>query len=712
MTAATPDYRPGDSGVPKSRFFGGITGNEPFYPLFILFFLNTVDELDRVAFDVLLPNIRDYFHLSSAGALGLVALTAPFSILLGLAVGFFGDRLKRTPFVTLGATAWGGFSLLTGLANSVGVLAIARAGSGMGKVVNGPMHQSLIADYYYPVDRPKVYAVYNAGNPVGRIIGPVAAGLLAASFTWRTPFIFFAFLTAAGVLMSFLLREPIRGRLDRLVAGANERIADTEARAPSFGESWRLLYTVGTIRRLYFTIPLLAASFIGITATVSLYYERVHGVDEAGRGLIIALDEPFALLGLFVGAPIATRLMARDPGLGLKLVRYLAFGSGTCIFLMAIAPTVPFAVAASVTRAALSASLSPMIAATLSMVMPPRARALGYSVFGLWYLPSLLMLPIIGRIGDLFGFRIALLIFVPMYLLGTSILSTASKSVVPDIENNQRHEILEAEAQAERIRFREAVASGEVDENEFALLDARDIHLSYGSVKVLFGVDLEVKRGDRIALLGTNGAGKSTLLKVLSGLMTPDPGTGGSVWYKNNDITFLSPADRVNLGIIQIGGGRATFPTLSVDENLRIGAYQFLDKRDLVNERVDEVMDLFPVLRSRAGQPAGTLSGGEQQMMALGRAFIAGPELLIIDELALGLAPIVMEEILRIVEEMVERGTTLILVEQSLNVALMITDHAYFMEKGEIVLSGDTASLVQRDDIVRSVFFGKTGAGQ
>ncbi|MFN2537231.1 MAG: ABC transporter ATP-binding protein [Mycobacteriales bacterium] len=231
----------------------------------------------------------------------------------------------------------------------------------------------------------------------------------------------------------------------------------------------------------------------------------------------------------------------------------------------------------------------------------------------------------------------------------------------------------------------------------------QDVDASYGPLQVLFGASLAVPAGGRVALLGTNGAGKSTLLKVASGLLPP---SRGRVCFDGRDITRLAPEDRVRLGLTQIGGGRATFPSLTVLDNLRMGAYQFLHRRTLVDQRLEEVLAVFPSLRTRLGQPGGTLSGGEQQMMALGRALVAGPRLLMVDELSLGLAPVVMQEILRMVDELGRRGTTLLLVEQSLNVSLSVADHAYFMEKGEIRFSGATADLLERGDLVRSVFLG------
>jgi branched-chain amino acid transport system ATP-binding protein len=241
---------------------------------------------------------------------------------------------------------------------------------------------------------------------------------------------------------------------------------------------------------------------------------------------------------------------------------------------------------------------------------------------------------------------------------------------------------------------------------ELPMLEVRGADFSYGPLQVLFDVSIEVPQGGRVALLGTNGAGKSTLLRIVSGLERPD---AGSVWLDGVDITALPAPERVKLGLAQVNGGKSTFPSLSVLENLRIGGYTFIRDEQRIAAGIERVLEVFPELAGRLDQPAGTLSGGEQQMVALGRAVVTGPRLLVIDELSLGLAPIVMAMILRLVDAFIEAGTTLLVVEQSLDVALSICDRAYFMEKGEVRFGGPTAELLERTDLVRSVFFGDGG---
>ena len=239
------------------------------------------------------------------------------------------------------------------------------------------------------------------------------------------------------------------------------------------------------------------------------------------------------------------------------------------------------------------------------------------------------------------------------------------------------------------------------------LLVCRGVDVSYGSVQILFGVDIEIARGEIVALLGTNGAGKSTLLKAVSQLVDPK---GGEIIFDGQDITHIGAVKAAKAGIVQVPGGKAVFPTLTVAEHFRAGTWLYAkENQGDVQRRIEEVLDRFPRVRERWDQMAGNLSGGEQQQLALGMAFVARPKLLIIDELSLGLAPTIVELLLNMVRAIHEEGCTIILVEQSVNVALTVADRAYFMEKGEVRFSGPTAELLDRGDILRSVFL--EGAG-
>jgi ABC-type branched-subunit amino acid transport system ATPase component len=236
-----------------------------------------------------------------------------------------------------------------------------------------------------------------------------------------------------------------------------------------------------------------------------------------------------------------------------------------------------------------------------------------------------------------------------------------------------------------------------------SLLEVHDVDAAYGSMRILFGTSIAVHRGELVALLGTNGAGKSTLLRTIAGLMRP---TAGEIRFKGEDVTGSRPRRLVNMGMIYIAGGRATFPSLTVLENLKMSAYPYKRDRTEVANRIEEAVELFPLLRQRLSQRAGTLSGGEQQMVAIGRALVSRPDLLMIDELSLGLAPVMLDVIQSMLEALAMRGITMLIVEQSLNMAARIAQRAYYMEKGEIRFEGALSELIERGDIARAVFLG------
>ncbi|HWC36575.1 MAG TPA: ABC transporter ATP-binding protein [Mycobacteriales bacterium] len=235
------------------------------------------------------------------------------------------------------------------------------------------------------------------------------------------------------------------------------------------------------------------------------------------------------------------------------------------------------------------------------------------------------------------------------------------------------------------------------------LLAVRGIDFSYGRLQVLFGVSLEVSHGEAVALLGTNGAGKSTFLRVVSGLERP---SRGSISFSGRDFAERSAEDRVRDGLVLVPGGKAVFADLTVHENLEMAGFTIRRDSRAVRAGILRAYELFPRLAERRSQRAGTMSGGEQQQLALAKAVLLEPKVLCIDELSLGLAPTVVEALLEAVRGIRATGVSLIVVEQSLNVAAAICERAVFMEKGEIRFEGKTAELLERDDLARAVFLG------
>jgi branched-chain amino acid transport system ATP-binding protein len=239
---------------------------------------------------------------------------------------------------------------------------------------------------------------------------------------------------------------------------------------------------------------------------------------------------------------------------------------------------------------------------------------------------------------------------------------------------------------------------------EAAMLELADVHVRYGNIRALQGVSLRVERGELVALIGSNGAGKSTTLRTISGLLRPSQ---GAITFEGADIT-TAPTDRiVSMGISHCPEGRHIFGSLTVAENLRLGAVSRTDRTGVAAD-LEAVFELFPLLKERIGQAGGTLSGGEQQMLAIGRALMSRPRLLLLDEPSLGLAPLMVERIFATIAELKRQGRTILLVEQNVHQALDVADRAYVVETGRITLDGQ-ASVLRHDPKVEQSYLGVGG---
>ena len=239
--------------------------------------------------------------------------------------------------------------------------------------------------------------------------------------------------------------------------------------------------------------------------------------------------------------------------------------------------------------------------------------------------------------------------------------------------------------------------------SETPLLEVRDAVVHYGRIEALHGVSLQVRQGELVTLLGSNGAGKTTMMRAISGLR---PLSSGSVWFEGRDISKVKAHQRVIDGLIQAPEGRGVFPGMSVLENLQMGCYgRKFDSKAEHRERLDWVLETFPRLAERRAQVGGTLSGGEQQMLAIGRALMARPRVLLLDEPSMGLAPMVISQIFKIISEINSTGTTVLLVEQNAQQALSRSDRAYILETGTVTRSGPARELLA-DDSIRAAYLG------
>lgn len=664
-------------------------------PLAVLFGLNLVDEFDIWASNILGPNLRDAFGLSIAGLSGVRTAAALPGLLIPF-VGLLGDRYNRVRFSWIAAIVWGIFAFSTGLVPGglVWLLVLVRFGSGTAKLVNFPLHISLLFDYYPPNTRGRVFGIYRSADAVAALAGPAIAGLVAWLIDWRAAFFLLAIPTFLLAYTAMRLNEPVRGIADDREAALG---AAQEPYVP-FARAIRWLWSVPALKRIFFGAFCTGLGGIAYGVLSAIFLEDVFGVNELGRGIITSAGAPFSLLALYISGRVTDRLFQTKTMA--HVTRFFGFavvGIGVTLFLYAIAPTLWLAIAISLTIGFFLGLWLPPYLLIVGLLSPARIRALGVSYAGFFFTLGIIGVGPIGAIADNRGVRTALAISAIILIIGALVHVSAAKFANGDI--NRALQVLQTEA---RLRYdRETKGTR-------ALLVVEGLDVAYDDTQVLFGVDFEVQEGELVALLGTNGAGKSTLLKSISGLVHP---SRGAIFFDGKDITHFEPEETSSNGIILMPGGKSIFPTLSVEENLDLAAWLYGRDKAGAEGAADRALSIFPILRSRLEQQAGSLSGGEQQMLSLAQALISRPKLLMIDELSLGLAPIIVQQLTKIVEDIHAAGTTIILVEQSVNVALTIAKHAYFMEKGEIRFNGPTPELLQRRDILRSVFLEGAAVG-
>jgi ABC-type branched-subunit amino acid transport system ATPase component/MFS family permease len=650
-------------------------GGEPLMPIAALFALNAVDELDTALFTTLGPEIADGFGVG-VGVFGAITILVTILVpLISVPVAHLADRRDRMPLAIAGAAAWGTFSLATGLAPVLLVLVAFRVGSGFGKVVNEPVHAGLIADFYSPSARVKAYGVHSLANPFGVGVSAVLGGVIAELTNWRVAFLCLAVPTFVVLLFARRVPEPPRGR--------HETVAITEV--PPIGETAARLWAVRSLRNQYIGLAFCAGSILGISVLVPFFLEDEFGVGPFARGLIIGTGTALSAVFVLIGTRSMQQSFVRSPADSLRTVAKAGVVAGVCLFVAAGAPALWLVTLMIWAVMCVFAFVAPGLRAVVTAVAPPDIRSSAFAFAGLVALAGSGFAVIGFAIGNS-NTRLAIALMAPIFLRGIGYFFKAAERVDDDIARSRQLPAPAGEGQAP--------ASD-------ALLEVRGLTASYDRVQVLFGVDLEVAPGEIVALLGTNGAGKSTTLNAISGLHEPD---SGNVWFDGEPIVGLAPERTVPRGIVQVPGGRGVFPSLTVAENLEMGSFVLRRDRQLVRARLDDVLDLFPRLAERRGQRAGSLSGGERQMLTLAQSFLLRPRLLLIDELSLGLAPAVVEELFEAVRVLNQQGVSMVLVEQSVNLALTLADRAYFMEKGEVRFTGPTADLLARPDILRSVF--------
>ncbi|HET6811818.1 MAG TPA: MFS transporter [Acidimicrobiales bacterium] len=658
-------------------------GGTGLLPLVILVGFSAVISFDQQAFGVLSPDIRSTFHISTGTTDTIASLTAAVPIIFSVYLGYLGDRMNRLVLTAVCGVLWGVTAIVTGLAPVVALLVIARSIGGFGFLATETVEPSLLADYYKPEGLGTIFGGYRFfGQGLGLAAGPLA-GVIAAIFNWRVSFVVLAIPTFVFVLLLRLLHEPPRGMsLGMSLSGTGNL---------TLMEGYRRVRAIRTARRTWTAAFLFGAGTLPFLTLLSTFFKDVYHYGDTRRGEVAVLYGLAGLAGVALGGGVTQRLV------GSHRFRLLPVANAAFIVEFAAGIVVMAAthnVVVSIVGAGLvglgGVGFLPIYTTLVAIIVPPALRAQAYAWTLLWYgLGAIgLTILVVGPLINVHGPRVALLVLGGLVAAGGLVGGSCQRFIDFDIAQAQRQE--------------EAARAD-------ALLSCKGVDVAYGGVQVLFGVDFELRAGEIVALLGTNGAGKSTFLKAISGLLDP---VGGAIYFKGQDITHSEPMATARMGIMQVPGGRGIFPTLSVAENLRVAGWMYRKDRRYVAEATRKVIDYFPILEERSAALAGDLSGGEQQMLSLAQAFIAQPELLLIDELSLGLAPSVVNRLLDIVRGIHASGTTVLLVEQSVNTALELAEKAVFMEKGEVRFSGRTADLLERPDILRAVYLqGAAAAG-
>ena len=670
----------------------------------VLMILNSLDELQTAAIAVLAPDIRDTFGVSDGTITFIASSSGAFVVLGAIPMGWAADRMRRIPIIGWASIVFAAMVTLSGMAVNAFSFFWARFGVGIAKANTIPVHSSTIADTYPIGIRGRIGAIDKGMGRLIAVISPILVGGIAAIANgpgevdgWRWTYYLLGIPVAIAAIAAFFLKEPQRGRWEKEdVLG--ESFTEDDPLPVSMDAAFSRLMRIKTVKSVVVGFSALGFGLFTAPVLENLWLEDKFGLESFERGAWATAAGLFTVLSLVYVGPKFDRLWRENPTRTLHMIGALIGFSAIFKPIQWAMPTVPLFIAFSIPTLVMLNTAFAMVSPVMQAIVPYRLRGSGTALITLY------IFFIGGTGGGLISFMFAdswgprvttLVLTIPSAVLGGWIMYRGARHVRHDLSLNVQELFDEQDEQ------RRTSGNGEVP-----ALQLNNIDFSYGPVQVLFDVAFEVKKGETLALLGTNGAGKSTILRVISGLGIPQRGV---VRLGGRTVTYTSPQLRSRLGIQQLPGGTGVFSDMTVRQNLVMGSY--IHRRDSVDveRRIASVLELFPDLERRQGQRASSMSGGQQQMLALARVLLHEPEILLIDELSLGLAPTVVQDLLELIERLQERGQTIILVEQSLNVALSIADRAIFLEKGQVRFAGSAQELLERDDLARAVFLGRDG---
>ncbi len=673
-----------------------------------MFLLNVIDDLPR-AVRVVAPDIQNSFNMSDTTLTGVLSFGGVALVLGAVPMATLADRIKRVTIIPIASLFWAITMFLTGFAANAFQLFMTNAFTGAGQAYRIPVSNSLLTDTYPVQARSQIFAFEGVGRPIGQLLGPLLVGGIAAAVGgpdgWRWAFVALSIPPVIVGLASLRLKEPERGGADRLAifgSASNKTSddADTAEDLPelpvSVSQAFSRLQKVKTFYFLAVGVGVLGFALISVPLQFNLLLESKYGYGPLKRGIIESLIWVITIPILPVVGKLFDRKFREDPPSMIRLAGMFVIASGLLyavgLQFRAIGPLVIFIALAQAAISSSFVAAGPIIAA----VSPFRIRAQAFA-----FLPVFIFLMggfigglLVGQLSDSFGNRTAMSVVAPpAAIIGGLLIMYGARFTRRDISI----------AVEELIEERDEVANMIAEPENIPVIQVRNLDYSYGLVQVLFDIGLDVHRGEVVALLGTNGAGKSTIIRAISGLGTPDRGV---IRLNGRTITYTDAEIRFKVGIVQLRGGAGIFPDLTIGDNLRTSVLASkLDKAE-VDARIAEAVSRFPALDGRLGERAGDLSGGQQQMLALAMALMHKPEILIIDELSLGLAPLVVQQLLEVIEELKAQGMTMLIVEQSVNIALSLADRAVFVEKGIVKFEGNAQELLERDDLAEAVFLG------
>ena len=694
------DLLPGVGGEPMTLRQAMATGGKT--TVVMLFLLNLIDELPRTV-RVLAPDIQSTLGISDTVLLGVLGFGGVALVLGAVPMAALADRIARVTIIPVMSFFWATTVFLSGFVANPFQLFWANAGTGIGQAYRIPVSNSLITDTYPIQARSRIFAFEGVGRPVGQLLGPLLVGGIATwvggDEGWRWAFFAVAIPPVLVGIASLRMKEPPRGKFEQEALFDDEGALEVEELEPSMSTALARLRKIRTFYFLATGVGVLGFAFITIPSQFNLLLEDKYALNALDRGIVESLMWIASLLAIPIAGRVFDTRFREDPESMVKLTGALIMAAGIAyIVALPMKPLWLLITLLAIAQALLSASFvaAPTI---IAAVAPYRIRAQAFAL-----LPVFVFLMggffgglISGQLSDAYNNRTAMLIIAPpAAIIGGRLIRRGAHHIRRDI-SLAVEELLEEQDETRKIAS---------EPESVPALQVRNLDFSYGPVQVLFDVGIEVAKGEVVALLGTNGAGKSTLLRAISGLGIPDRGV---VRLNGRTVTYAEAETRFHVGIVQLRGGAGIFGALTIGENLRAALLESGLRPEDAERRIAEVIKTFPALEGRFSEPARDLSGGQQQMLALAMALLHKPAVLLIDELSLGLAPVVVQELLSVVGNLKAQGQTMIIVEQSLNIALAFADRAVFMEKGVVRFEGPARELAERDDLVRAVFLGGEG---